>query len=71
MTDADGKRVAGSVEVSEGETHWQFTPEKPWQAGAFDLVVDTSLEDLAGNTIGRPFKVDCSIRSIVKSSRPR
>ena len=37
---------------------WSFVPEKPWAAGRYSLVIDTTLEDLAGNSIGRPFEVD-------------
>jgi hypothetical protein len=44
--------------VTDGETRWLFTPRQPWAAGAYRLVTDTRLEDLAGNTIGRPFEVD-------------
>jgi hypothetical protein len=58
VTDGDGKKVAGRVAVSDEETRWQFTPEQPWQAGTYNLVVDTTLEDLAGNNIARPFEVD-------------
>jgi hypothetical protein len=58
VSDAAGKQVAGSVAVGEQETRWQFTPEKPWPAGEYQLVVDPVLEDLAGNRIGRPFEVD-------------
>ena len=41
-----------------GETRWQFTPEQPWSAGDYQLVVETTLEDLAGNAVGRAFDVD-------------
>lgn len=58
VTDAQGKQMTGKVQVTEEETCWQFTPDRPWQAGAYDLVADTTLEDLAGNSIGRPFEVD-------------
>ena len=58
VTDPAGKKVPGRVEVSKRETVWSFTPQKPWQAGAYHLVADTRLEDLAGNGIGRPFEVD-------------
>ncbi len=44
--------VAGGSERS-----WRFTPDDPWSAGAHDLVVDRVLEDLAGNSVGRPFQV--------------
>jgi hypothetical protein len=58
VIDADGKKVPGKVAVSDEETLWQFTPERPWRAGDYHLVIDTLLEDLAGNSIGRPFEVD-------------
>jgi hypothetical protein len=58
VSDAAGKQVPGSVAVGEQETRWQFTPEKAWAAGGYQLLVDPVLEDLAGNRIGRPFEVD-------------
>lgn len=50
--------VAGSASVARQETEWRFTPARPWQRGAYRLEVDTALEDLAGNRIGRAFDVD-------------
>lgn len=58
VTDVSGKRLAGSVTVSNEETCWQFTPERVWSAGECNLVINTALEDLAGNNVGRPFEVD-------------
>ena len=58
VTDAGGREVAGSVTVSDQETRWRFTPARPWPAGEYRLAVDTTLEDLAGNSLGRPFEVD-------------
>jgi hypothetical protein len=53
-----GAAVAGRVEVGAGETLWRFVPEAPWPGGPIALRVDTELEDLAGNSIARPFEVD-------------
>lgn len=53
-----GQRIAGTIATGDGEACWQFTPEEPWPAGKYDLTADTTLEDLAGNSIGRPFEVD-------------
>ncbi|HVU88073.1 MAG TPA: Ig-like domain-containing protein [Pirellulales bacterium] len=58
VTTAAGEAVAGTVEISLAETRWQFTPEQPWPAGDYELVVETTLEDLAGNAVGRAFDVD-------------
>jgi hypothetical protein len=53
-----GEKVAGSIRTSDNQSSWQFTPDRPWTAGNYRLVAETTLEDLAGNSIGRPFEVD-------------
>jgi hypothetical protein len=58
VTDSADHEVQGTITVTEKETHWSFTPKQSWQAGAYHLTVDTALEDLAGNSIGRPFEID-------------
>jgi hypothetical protein len=50
--------VKGKVEVARGETEWRLTPEIPWQQPEYRLTVNTTLEDLAGNRVGRAFDVD-------------
>lgn len=58
VMDIQGNFVEGSVQVDRNETRWGFTPQQPWRAGDYSLSVDTTLEDLAGNRINRPFEVD-------------
>jgi hypothetical protein len=53
-----GANIAGTVSVARQETQWRFTPPQPWKAGDYQLIVDTGLEDLAGNHIGEPFDID-------------
>ena len=50
--------VAGAVLIEEGETQWRFLTYQPWQPGDYQILVNTALEDLAGNKIGRAFDVD-------------
>jgi len=50
--------VAGTASVESNETEWRFKPNAPWKSGEYKIVVDTALEDLAGNRIGRAFDVD-------------
>jgi hypothetical protein len=50
--------LAGSVHVPIGEATWRFTPTEVWTASGYDLVVDTKLEDLAGNSVARVFDRD-------------
>jgi hypothetical protein len=55
-----GERLVAAAKVwlSEHEQRWNFVPAEDWAAGAHTLTVQTTLEDLAGNTIGKPFEVD-------------
>jgi hypothetical protein len=57
VTDDRGRKVPGTVEVTRQETCWRFTPAAAWTAGHYHLVADTWLEDLAGNSVSRPFEV--------------
>ena len=58
LVDAKGEVVPGRLEVEANETRWRFTPERPWLEGDYQLLIEADLEDLAGNSIRRPFEVD-------------
>jgi hypothetical protein len=58
VVDNRGETIAGTIAVKEEETCWLFTPARPWRSGSYSLVAETILEDLAGNSIARPFEVD-------------
>ena len=50
--------VAGAATIGRDETEWRFVPDQPWKPGEYELIIDNSFEDWAGNRIGRPFDVD-------------
>jgi len=52
----EGRALDGDVAVGPRETRWSFVPRQPWGAGEHALLVDAELEDLAGNSVGRPFE---------------
>jgi hypothetical protein len=54
---ASGERLEGDVRLEGGETRWLFTPRQAWRAGEHRLFVASTLEDGAGNRIGRAFEV--------------
>lgn len=58
VRDEAGRNVGGAAEIGEGERSWRFTPDDPWQAGAYQLVVEPRLEDVAGNSPARVFDRD-------------
>lgn len=58
VVDRAGQRVAGQVRIGDAERRWEFTPDSPWSGDGQQLVVDTVLEDTAGNSIARAFEVD-------------
>jgi hypothetical protein len=53
-----GRAVEGETVLEEHECRWLFSPSSPWRGGLHSLVIQTTLEDLAGNNIGKPFEVD-------------
>jgi hypothetical protein len=53
-----GEFVAGQIQTQANETRWLLAPAQPWTAGEYQLMVETTLEDLAGNSIAHPFEVD-------------
>ncbi len=60
VTDQNGAVVRGKIATTDGETAWRFTPREPWRAGSYRLMVGTDLEDVAGNSVARPFEVDAT-----------
>jgi hypothetical protein len=60
--------VAGRIAVDRDETRWMFTPDGPWKSGAYRLVADNLLEDIAGNHLDRAFDVDLQKGTLQKSA---
>jgi hypothetical protein len=58
-TDKDAP-VDGQATIAGGETAWRFTPREPWRGGTYCLKIGADLEDVAGNSIARPFEVDAA-----------
>jgi hypothetical protein len=54
---ADDKFLPGTIDVEQNESAWRFTPDEAWKRGQHQLVIAGTLEDLAGNSIGRKFEV--------------
>ncbi|MFM8274291.1 MAG: Ig-like domain-containing protein, partial [Gemmata sp.] len=69
VLDADGKPVAGAGAAGKGERSWSFAPERPWKPGAYTLRAREALEDLAGNTLSRPF--DLNLDAPARKGAPR
>lgn len=53
-------QVQGGATLAGHERRWIFVPAEPWKPGAHRLTVATTIEDLAGNNIGKTFDVDLS-----------
>jgi hypothetical protein len=52
------ENIPGRPALSQNETVWTFTPDQPWKPGTHRVLVQNTIEDLAGNNIGKPFEVD-------------
>lgn len=58
VVDPAGKPVRGKVSLDNEEKRWIFSPDIAWQPGKYTLEVLSTLEDLAGNKIGRSIDAD-------------
>ncbi|AXT20009.1 hypothetical protein D7030_02485 [Flavobacteriaceae bacterium AU392] len=53
--------VAGNFELINKEQTLKFQPEHPFALGEYTLIVESKLEDLAGNNMNHPFDNDLTI----------
>jgi hypothetical protein len=58
VLDAAGRVVPGAATLLAGDSAWQFVPSASWAAGAYVLLADAALEDVAGNSLARVFDAD-------------
>lgn len=58
VVDEAGQKISGAVTLDEQERRWRYAPITAWKPGKYSLVIQTTIEDLAGNNIGKPFEVD-------------
>lgn len=58
IVDDAGKRIEGETALTDREQQWTFTPASDWKSGQYKIVIATTIEDLAGNNIGKAFDVD-------------
>tara|TARA_B110000116_G_C16779027_1_gene557303 strand:- start:483 stop:1709 length:1227 start_codon:yes stop_codon:yes gene_type:complete len=50
--------IGGTINTKDSEKRWVFVPEDHWTADDYKIVIETKIEDLAGNTVIRPFEID-------------
>jgi len=55
---AAGTVIHGDITVGAEEKSWSFTPDVAWKKGDYKVRVGTTVADLAGNMIDRPFEID-------------
>ncbi len=56
--ESERRVLRGDETLEAEERQWTFRPDEPWRAGSHTLKVATTIEDLAGNNIGKTFDVD-------------
>jgi hypothetical protein len=67
IKNASGVTISGKWSASIEETQCAFEPEHSWQAGKYVLQIENRLEDLAGNSLKRPFDRDISGKRPVRA----
>ena len=57
IIDSEGKHVKGKIVIKNNENLWSFSPEGKWEKGKYNIIVNSWLEDLAGNSLRKKFDV--------------
>ena len=47
--------VSGTIEITNNETRWEFFPLKKWKKGTYSIMINSRLEDPAGNNMNGLF----------------
>jgi len=73
VIDDSHEPVEGKAGLEDQERRWTFVPNAPWRRGSYQIVSGTTIEDLAGNNVGKPFEVDLfeNVRRRVTNSTVR
>lgn len=58
VLDVAGNTISGGFLVMKDGQSALFIPQETWKAGTYNLIVQSSLEDLAGNNLNRLFDTD-------------
>jgi hypothetical protein len=58
VVDADERPVTGDIVIDNNETRWAFIPVSDWESTPYRIEIDTTLEDVCGNSVAAPFDVD-------------
>ncbi len=66
-----GHLVMGRVEAAADGRSWTLHPLRPWEAGEYELHAASELEDLAGNSLSKPFEVDLEQPAILREAGAR
>lgn len=67
VTDSSGRVLPGNSVLLDKENELNFVPFTSWNTGTYHIVIDSILEDLAGNNLNRLFDTD--IQNRTKSAR--
>jgi hypothetical protein len=60
----------GTPNTAREERQWAFAPTTAWPAGDYRLEATATLEDLAGNSLAKPFEVDIFDKVDAPDERP-
>ena len=68
----DGQKINGEIHIGNHEYEWRFVPDHPWRAENILIVVNSELEDVAGNNFKEllDHKVDTETKNHSQISIP-
>ncbi len=67
IINAEKKEITGDWQLIDNESISLFTPKNPWSKGNYKVLLDATIEDLAGNNLNKLF--DSKVNDTIPSSR--
>jgi len=69
VLDSHNQLVSGQTRITEAEKGWSFIPDAPWKVGTYYVLIESRLEDLAGNNLNRLFDTDLQQKNGFESAK--
>lgn len=61
ILDGGKQPVSGNIQLEHEEQTLLFTPDHNWKGGDYTILIESRVEDLAGNNLNRPFDRDVTV----------
>ncbi|MFY0604325.1 MAG: hypothetical protein JXQ93_10265 [Flavobacteriaceae bacterium] len=71
IMDINGQKIEGGFLIMKNAESALYIPKKVWEPGKYSLIIQSALEDLAGNNMNRLFDTDLHKKQLLKPTKTK